>query len=457
MYEFKCSKLMARLIIDSVTKLGVDKAPFNELYSKYENTCDKYISYKFLNDYADLLLQKVDEDEVIRVIANDGLNSEKLSVFKNLVFSILSLKSLYNIQSKLVLTYLFKGVTLNVSTRGKNIRLVQEASAPKVHSLFFKIYAEVYRNFPMIIGREPAKVVSLRIENSSMTMEISPSQKLNIVSTIGLFLKTRFAHLAAKSMYINLINELREESDQQNYELKKLNEQLDQSLKQKSVLVRALGHDINNSIVTIKLSCERLLRTLEDEKDLKVATTISKHIEIINLIANNALQNEIDEDHIVNNYSIENVSSVVDDLVDSFKDKILRKNLDVITEVSTQSSDFYINRPIFTYNILANYFYNAIKYSFPYGRIIISISEINDFFVFKIIDEGKGMNVSMSKQVLGTEGETGRGQGMIIARNLLAKMYGDVVVSSKQGVGTSVSISIPKSLSTTSNSNHFTL
>lgn len=453
MYEFKISKLLAKIVIDSIDKLGLDKGPFNKLYHKYENTNDKYISYQFINELGELVSETIDEDEFVKSVAMDGVHSDKLSFLKNLVFGIFSLKSIYTIQSKLVLSYLFKGVRLDILKNGRNIKLVQSVSASRVHPLFFKVYAEVYRNFPTIIGRPAAEIINLKITESTMELEISPCRRKRFLSSFSLFLKTRFAYFTAKSNYINLINDLREESDQQNYELKRLNSKLDESLKQKSVLVRALGHDINNSINTIQFSCERLIRSLEIEKNKSVVRTIAKHVEIINHISANALQNEIDDDYILNNYTIESITNIIEDLIDNFNGKIQRKKIEVLTNIDIRDDEFYINRSIFVHSILSNYFHNAIKYSYPNGRIIISVTQSGDVLDFRIIDEGKGMNVDLIEQLEGTEGETGHGQGMKIAKNLVSKMYGDVVISSELGVGTNISITMPRALTKSPSTN----
>ena len=60
------------------------------------------------------------------------------------------------------------------------------------------------------------------------------------------------------------------------------------------------------------------------------------------------------------------------------------------------------------------------------------------------------MNVETVQQIEGTLGEKGYGQGMIIAKNLLAKMYGEVKISSEVGKGTTITCVVPRLLSKSS-------
>lgn len=445
MTELKISRLIINLLMDSLDKLNVDRTEFEQLLQKYdEKEFNKYLPMEAMNKYFDLLSQKVSEEKIVKVIGKDGIYSDRIALFKNLVFSFVSHNALYRFQSSFVIPYFYKGIKLKIKKEGRNLRLSQEAVGEgHIHPLLLKIYIDVYTNFPVIIGRRPARLVSSSIDGSNLEIVIAPS-KSNFFHMITHFFKTRRAYFEARNGYLNLINELRDETDRKNEELIRLNQLLDQSLKEKSILVRTIGHDINNSIYVSKLSCMRIIKKSEDEKIKEIAEKIHRHISVIENISRVSLEGELSDDTLYDGYSYEEVSELIDELVDSYEEQLTRKKIEFSLNININNETLYINKSVFLYNILANYFNNAIKYSQINGKISINVEEEGEFLRFSIIDEGKGMNVEETKQMLGTIGEKGHGQGMIIARNLLNKMFGEVKIESEIGKGTRVHCLVPR-------------
>lgn len=447
MTDLKISNVVANILMGSLDKFNVDRQGFESLYREHCGAKQKYCSVKFLNSYFELLRKNYNEEEIVNIIAVEGIHSDDIALFRNLVFGLISHKNLYRFQSVLVVPYLYKGIKLNVETRGREIIIEQiNETEDEIDPLFFKVYLEVYRNFPVIIGRKAATILSHEISPNSLRIVLKPTLGGNIFSTLLLYIRTRTAHFGARSKYLKLINDLKDETDRQNEELKRLNIMLDQSLKEKSVLVRAMGHDVNNSIYASQLLCQRLSKALEGTREESLVKKLSKHIVIIQEISQNTLKNEIDEDHILNDYSYEKVSSLVHELEEIFQEHLVRKQIQVRYNIDIDDDMIHINKSVFLYSILSNYFFNAIKYSVKHSFIDIDVKQSGDFFEFSIIDTGKGMDLEKVTQVKGTMGEQGHGQGMAIAKSLLGKMYGEVKIESEIGKGTQVHCTVPRLL-----------
>lgn len=451
MNDLQISSVVANILMGSLEKFNIERDEFNELYREHFGNKQKYSSVSFLNEYFAKLRKSYSDEEIVHIIAIEGIHSEDIALFKNLVFSFISHKNLYRFQSRLVLPYLYKGIKLKVEFRDRKIILEQiNETQERIDPIFFKVYLEVYRNFPVIIGRKSAVILFEEITSNSLKLVLKPALGSNIFSSFFLYIRTRSAHFGARSKYLKLINELKDETDRKNEELKRLNMMLDQSLKEKSVLVRAMGHDVNNSIYASQLLCQRLEKKLENTKELELVKKLTNHINIIQTISANTLKNEMDEDHILNEYSYEKVSAIVHELEEIYQEQLTRKQIQVNFKIDVEEEIIQINKSVFLYNILCNYFFNAIKYSSVYSEIDVEVKQVGDCFSFSIIDYGKGMNVETVQQIEGTLGEKGYGQGMIIAKNLLAKMYGEVKISSEVGKGTTITCVVPRLLSKSS-------
>lgn len=102
--------------------------------------------------------------------------------------------------------------------------------------------------------------------------------------------------------------------------------------------------------------------------------------------------------------------------------------------------------------ILRNILNNAIKFSFPGGKIELSVQQKNDFYIVHIQDYGIGMDpetvnnlfkIDQTVQRNGTAGETGTGLGLILCKEFVNKNQGEIWVESTKGNGSRFSFSLP--------------
>jgi CheY-like chemotaxis protein/anti-sigma regulatory factor (Ser/Thr protein kinase) len=103
--------------------------------------------------------------------------------------------------------------------------------------------------------------------------------------------------------------------------------------------------------------------------------------------------------------------------------------------------------------IMRNIITNAIKFSPANGSIEIDITEADGFITIKTSDSGAGMSRDKvesimngtAKSTLGTNNEKGYGLGFKIIKDYVEKSDGKLIVESKPGEGTSVSVVLKSS------------
>ncbi|HEX2865431.1 MAG TPA: two-component regulator propeller domain-containing protein [Ignavibacteriales bacterium] len=102
--------------------------------------------------------------------------------------------------------------------------------------------------------------------------------------------------------------------------------------------------------------------------------------------------------------------------------------------------------------ILNNFISNAIKFTWPGGKIEISAVPEGGFASLSISDNGTGMEESEIEKLFkidshffknGTSGERGTGLGLILCKELIEKNGGFISVESKPGIGSTFRFSLP--------------
>jgi len=98
-----------------------------------------------------------------------------------------------------------------------------------------------------------------------------------------------------------------------------------------------------------------------------------------------------------------------------------------------------------------NIYENAIKFSPPEKKILISTEEIDDSVVVQIADQGVGMSLQDVNRVFepyyraeSTSSAPGTGLGLYISKRFVDVHNGEIEIDSEQGSGTTFTIKLPK-------------
>ncbi len=102
--------------------------------------------------------------------------------------------------------------------------------------------------------------------------------------------------------------------------------------------------------------------------------------------------------------------------------------------------------------VFNNLINNAIKYSYPAGKIIINIEKINSDYQIKISDKGTGIESQRLNHLFkigdliktpGTNNEHGAGLGLLIIKEFIDKHQGKIIVRSVKDGGSTFVVTLP--------------
>jgi len=148
---------------------------------------------------------------------------------------------------------------------------------------------------------------------------------------------------------------------------------------------------------------------------------------------------------------IENCSLLksINEIKNIFKENLLRKNINVLTELECDLIE--TNKNILN-TLLRNLICNAIKFSENDGTVTIRSTKVQKNIIISVKDTGVGMDSSTRDSLFdfektiskkGTNNEVGTGLGLSICNDLIISIGGKIWVESEVGKGSSFIFSLP--------------
>lgn len=143
------------------------------------------------------------------------------------------------------------------------------------------------------------------------------------------------------------------------------------------------------------------------------------------------------------------VKNVIDECVKELKANLDHKKIECIVKIDRKCVVFADKAMIHT--VFRNLIMNAIKFSFPGGKIRINSENGTDFCQISVSDDGIGIQPEIQKKLFdaneaistpGTTGESGSGLGLVICKEFLERNNGTIRVESEPGNGTSFIVSL---------------
>lgn len=145
------------------------------------------------------------------------------------------------------------------------------------------------------------------------------------------------------------------------------------------------------------------------------------------------------------------INSPIRENINQLKSNSTAKNIEIICNIESDKeihSDFNIVKTV-TLNIISN----AIKFTPENGKIDISLQEKDSYIELSICDSGIGMSeadieklfrIDVNSRTIGNSPEKGTGLGLILCKDLITKLEGDIKVESEQGKGSCFRVILPK-------------
>jgi len=146
------------------------------------------------------------------------------------------------------------------------------------------------------------------------------------------------------------------------------------------------------------------------------------------------------------------VKDVINENIESYEKAATSKDIEISGELL--QDDLQVNAdPEMINTIMGNLIANAIKFSYPGGKVKVGARSFNNHFVeFFVADSGVGIppehheklfRVDENYSTRGTANEKGTGLGLIICTELVAKNGGKIWFNSTEGEATTFSFTVP--------------
>ena len=222
---------------------------------------------------------------------------------------------------------------------------------------------------------------------------------------------------------------------------------LDESEREKRMMIAQLSHDIKTPITSIQVTVEGILDgVIKEEERLHYLTTIGRQTERLNKLVDeldvltlNAQPQDIADEEVEEVF----LDRLLIESMSEFQLQIEREERDVYIQVLPESAKIKSHYDKLS-RILVNLLNNAFKYSDPGTRIEVLAQLTEQELIISVKDEGQGILPEdlekIFKRLYRVETSRnmktgGHGLGLAIAQELAHQLGGEITVESQYGLG----------------------
>lgn len=213
-------------------------------------------------------------------------------------------------------------------------------------------------------------------------------------------------------------------------------------------LVSDISHQTKTPMANIRLYAALLQENLESGEDseekrqnLKLLDEISRQTEKLEFLIQSLTKMSRLESNIVEvKPKRQKIRPLLDAAIQDIEPKAAPKGVRIC---NTYTGDGYADYDMkWTKEALGNVLDNAVKYSYPGGKVVVSAAEYELYTAVSVKDEGRGIREEDTAKIFGrfyrseeVQQEDGVGIGLYLTREILRKENGYVKVRSKPGRG----------------------
>ncbi len=210
---------------------------------------------------------------------------------------------------------------------------------------------------------------------------------------------------------------------------------------EKANLVKVLSHDLSTPVQVLIGLLGRFPEVAEDKKN-EYISRMKKSVEAMSKILNHVKEAEAVSSGKKQLFLEKvDVMEALKELQLVFTETLSQKKIQLEWQVDTNEKyEIMADRSSFLYQVLANFFSNALKFTPQNGKVIFRLSKNADHVVLKIRDQGIGIPENILKNIFsydhstsrkGLNGEVGTGFGMPIAKSYLDRFHAQVSIHSE--------------------------
>ena len=221
-------------------------------------------------------------------------------------------------------------------------------------------------------------------------------------------------------------------------------------------LIQIMCHDLANtaSFMSSVLALSKLHDLTVDDLVSDMDIAIKNVTELIYMVKNLSTLDENSRQFPLEKQSL---LFMVQESIHILNHQLKEKNIEVTVDIPKHLK-ITVERVSFINSVLNNLLTNAIKFSYPKSKIILSASEAKGQIFFSVKDFGIGMSTDFKKNLFdihklssrpGTNGEIGTGYGLPLVKKFITVYGGEIEVLSQTSDqseihGTTVNITFPK-------------
>ncbi len=272
-----------------------------------------------------------------------------------------------------------------------------------------------------------------------------------LIMTFVVTRKFSFAFIEVQKLSeeLSIVNKNQEEIiEKRTLELNKKANELEKNNTVKDKILNIIAHDLRAPIKTLN----QVLNWVEEDDELTIIETknylksINRNVENLNLTIENLLtwsKNELKG--ISSELTSFDVRLIINQVVELLRLQADTKEIKITNQVVDRYMVLADSNHI--HLVLRNLISNAIKFSNPKGKIIVSAFQINNQLQICVSDFGIGISTEAQNKLFnlnehfttyGTANEKGTGLGLLLCKDYIEQNGGKLWVESELGKGTKV-------------------
>lgn len=211
--------------------------------------------------------------------------------------------------------------------------------------------------------------------------------------------------------------------------------------------IQDLSHELRSPLAVLRTTVENL----EDEVEPKVGQILVRQIERITRLADELYQlATIETGQLELNPEPVRLTELVKDVERDLRTSAEKQEVELRAKVPEGLSIEADPRAL--YRVVCNLVDNAIKYNRQQGWVSVAVTGETDAVSIIVSDSGRGIPASELQAVTQrfyriddarTPGESGLGLGLAIVKHMVQQMGGTLRLDSRQGLGTTVTVTLP--------------
>lgn len=248
---------------------------------------------------------------------------------------------------------------------------------------------------------------------------------------------------------------LQQRIDAATKELRTSNNQLQRLDKAKDEFVSMASHQLRTPLTSIKGYLSMVLEgdvgriTKQQRAYLEEAFNSSERM--VHLIGDFLNVSRLQTGKFVIDRSRVNLAKVVGQEIDSLRTSAATRGMAFVYKAPKDMPDLMLDEDKMR-QVIMNFADNAIYYSKEGGKITINLKVVNDKVEYTVVDKGIGVPVAEQAQLFNKffrasnarrQRPDGTGVGIFLARKVVRDHGGDIIFSSKEGVGSTFGFSLP--------------